>query len=130
MYNCAHPTEFSEPIVSDFPSGVTGAIGHALALNLRHYAQQFGVDNLSGTDLYADVIAALKWVHSVDPQTAVYVARHALQDAADEGDRHPVPLKEAALCLRHSLTQASVPYGKWSQGQAEAFVTAVLLDVT
>ena len=115
--------------MSDLPEGVTGAIRHALALNLRHYAQQFGVDNLSGSDLYVDVITALKWVHSVDPQTAVYVARHALQEATDEGDQHPVPLKDAALCLRHSLTQASVPYGKWSQDQAEAFVTAVLLDV-
>ncbi|WP_328418517.1 hypothetical protein OG542_40225 (plasmid) [Streptomyces violaceus] len=115
--------------MSDFPSGVTGAIGHALALNLRHYGQQFGMDNLRWSDLYVDVITALKWVHSVDPATAVNVARRALQDAADEGDKQPVPLKESALCLRHSLTQASVPYGKWSQDQAEAFVTAVLMDV-
>ncbi|MEU0061706.1 hypothetical protein [Streptomyces sp. NPDC006334] len=115
--------------MSDLPAGATGAIRHALALNLRHYGQQFGVDKLRWTDLYVDVITALKWVHSVDPQTAVYVARHALQEAADEGDKQPVPLKEAALCLRHSLTQASVPYGKWSEEQAEAFVTAVLLDV-
>lgn len=115
--------------MSDLPSGVPGAIGHALALNLRHYAEQFGVDNLSGTDLYVDVISALKWVHSVDPATAVYVARHALLEAADEGDKQPVPLKEGALCLRHSLTQASVPYGKWSRGRAEAFVTAVLMDI-
>ncbi|WP_263981465.1 hypothetical protein [Streptomyces naphthomycinicus] len=40
-----------------------------------------------------------------------------------------MPLREAALCLRHSLTQASGPYGKWSEEQAEAFVTAVLLDI-
>ena len=115
--------------MSVFPSGVTGTIRHALALNLRHYAQQFGVDNLSGSDLYVDVITALKWVHSVDPQTAVYIARHALQEAVDEGDRHPVPLKDAALCLRHSLTQTSESYGKWSHDQAEAFVTAALMDV-
>ncbi|WP_338775249.1 hypothetical protein [Streptomyces sp. DG1A-41] len=115
--------------MSDLPAGVTGAIGHALAFNLRHHGQQFGLDNLRWTDLYVDVITALKWVHSVDPATAVYVARRALQDAADEGDKQPVPLKEAALCLRHSLTQGSVPYGKWSEEQAEAFVTAVLLDV-
>ncbi|MGW2768254.1 hypothetical protein [Streptomyces sp. NPDC001275] len=34
-----------------------------------------------------------------------------------------------ALCLRHSLTLSSVPFGTWSQDQAEAFVTAVLLYV-
>ncbi|MFB7575676.1 hypothetical protein [Streptomyces sp. NPDC056165] len=56
------------------------------------------------------------------------VARRALQGAAAEGDFHPVPLKDGALCLRHSLTQVSAPYGKWSQDQAETFVTAVLLD--
>ncbi|MFD5589340.1 hypothetical protein ACFWII_36825 [Streptomyces sp. NPDC127063] len=115
--------------MSEFPAAVPETIGHALAFNLRHYAQQFGVDNLSGADLYVDVVSALKWVHSVDPQRAVYVARRALQDAADEGDQNPVPLKEAALCLRHSLTQASSPYGRWSQEQAHAFITAVLLDV-
>lgn len=115
--------------MSDLPDGVPGAIGHALALNLRHYYQQFGPDNLSGSDLYVDVITALKWVHSVDPETAVFVARNALVEAADEGDSNPVPLKDAVLCLRHSLTQASVPYGKWSQHQAEAFVTAALLGI-
>ncbi|MCX4538445.1 hypothetical protein OHA79_50835 (plasmid) [Streptomyces sp. NBC_00841] len=108
---------------------MTGAIRHALALNLRHHGQQFGADNLRWSDLYVDVITARKWVHSVDPETAVYVARRALQEAADEGDRQAAPLKDAALCLRHSLTQASVPYGKWSETQAEAFVTAALLDV-
>ncbi|MCT9141715.1 hypothetical protein [Streptomyces violarus] len=115
--------------MSDFPSGVTGAIGHAVALNLRHYGQQFGMDHLPWCDLYSDVITALKWVHSEDPAMAVRVARRALQDAANEGDRQPVPLKNAARCLRHSLTQASVPYGTWSQEKAEAFVTAVLMDV-
>ncbi|MFE7244682.1 hypothetical protein [Streptomyces sp. NPDC057580] len=51
---------------------MTGAIRHALALNLRHHGQQFGADNLRWSDLYVDVITALKWVHSVDPETAVY----------------------------------------------------------
>ncbi|MFJ9101111.1 hypothetical protein ACIRJM_21895 [Streptomyces sp. NPDC102405] len=115
--------------MSDLPAGVTGAIGRALAFNLRHHGQQFGMDNLRFTDLYVDVIKALKWVHSVDPAMAVRVARRALQDAADEGDKLPVPLKDSALCLRHSLTQSSVPYGKWSEDQADAFVTAVLLDI-
>ncbi|MFC8394847.1 hypothetical protein [Streptomyces sp. NPDC057238] len=115
--------------MSDLPAGVTGAIGHALAFNLRHHSQQFGVGNLRWSDLYTDVITALKWIHSVDPARAVHVARRALQDAADEGDKQPVPLKEAALCLHHSLTQASVPYGKWSEDQTEAFMTAVLLDI-
>lgn len=115
--------------MSDFPSGVLGAIRHALALNMRHHGQQYGTADLRFTDLYVNVITALKWVYSVDPQTAVRVARRALQEAADEGDRHPVPLPDGARCLRHSLTQASMPYGEWSQDQAEAFVTAVLLDV-
>lgn len=50
----------TEALVSDFPAGVTGAIGHALALNLRHHAVQFGTKNLHYTDLYTDVITALK----------------------------------------------------------------------
>lgn len=58
------------------------------------------------------------------------VAQRALQDAADEGAKQPVPLNDAALCLRHSLTQTSTPYGKWTEDQAEAFMTAVLLDVS
>ncbi|WP_327350113.1 hypothetical protein OG772_36135 [Streptomyces sp. NBC_01321] len=90
---------------------MTGAIRHALALNLRHHGQQFGADNLRWSDLYVDVITALKWVHSVDPETAVYVARRALQEAADDGDRQAAPLKDAALCLRHSLTQCVVANG-------------------
>jgi hypothetical protein len=40
-----------------------------------------------------------------------------------------VPLKDAVLCLRHSLTQAGMPFGKWSQDQAETFVAAALLYV-
>lgn len=108
---------------------MTGAIRHALALNLRHHGQQFGADNLRWSDLYEDVITALKWVHSVERETAVYVARRALQEAADGGDRQAAPLKDAALRLQHSLTQASVPYGKRSETQAEAFVTAAPLDI-
>ncbi|GHB74737.1 hypothetical protein GCM10010377_76450 [Streptomyces viridiviolaceus] len=75
------------------------------------------------------MITALKRIHSADQATAVRVARRALQEAADEGDKHPVALKEEALCLRHSLGRPASPYGKWSQEHAEAFVTAVLLAV-
>ncbi|MFE7358223.1 hypothetical protein ACFU8Q_35200 [Streptomyces sp. NPDC057543] len=35
---------------------MTGAIRHALALNLRHHGQQFGADNLRWSDLDEDVI--------------------------------------------------------------------------
>ncbi|MFC8393630.1 hypothetical protein [Streptomyces sp. NPDC057238] len=115
--------------MSGFPSGVTCVIGHALALNLRHCHQQFGADNLSASDLHVDVIAVLKWVHSVALEMTVHVARHVLLEVADEGDRTPGPLENAAPCLRHSLTRAGMPYGKWSQDPAKAFVTAALMDV-
>ncbi|MEU6807087.1 hypothetical protein [Streptomyces neyagawaensis] len=87
------------------------------------------MDHLPWCDLYTDVITAQKWVHSERPRHGVRVARRVLQGAANEGDRQPVPLKKAALCLRHSLTQASVPYRKWSEDQAEVFMTTVLPDV-
>ncbi|MFD4757434.1 hypothetical protein ACFWOJ_00655 [Streptomyces sp. NPDC058439] len=111
--------------MDDFPAGVCGTISHALECNLRRYHRRFGTEALPACDLYADIVKALKWVHSVDPERAVTVTRRALTDAASDGGGPP--LDAAARCLRHSLTQASVPYGTWTEDQAESFVTAVLL---
>ncbi|MGY3676448.1 hypothetical protein [Streptomyces sp. TE33382] len=111
--------------MSVFPPGVCGTIRIALEGNLRQYHQRFGSDTLPVADLAVDIIKALKWVHSVDPDTAVSLAWRALTTVSSDTDG--LTLEAASRCLRHSLTQGSAPYGKWTSDQAERFVTAALI---
>ncbi|AQW50725.1 hypothetical protein ACIQPP_19580 [Streptomyces violaceusniger] len=109
--------------VSNFPTGVLSTIRHALVFNLREYHQRFGED-LPDSDLYVDIVKAVKWVHETDPQTAVSLVWHAFQEATvDDGPT----LEDAARCLRLSLTQSSEPYGRWTPEEADGFVAAALI---
>ncbi|WP_435242981.1 hypothetical protein [Streptomyces cucumeris] len=110
--------------MSDFPDGVCGAIRHALVFNLRDHHQRFGEEELSASDLYFEIVEALKWVHATNADTAVHLVSRALAEATDEGGP---TLDAAAQCLRHSLTQSSGSYGKWTADEAERFLTAALI---
>ncbi|MET8221495.1 hypothetical protein [Streptomyces hirsutus] len=110
--------------MSDIPGGVYGAIRLALEANLRDYHRRIP-DQLDGADLYVDIVTAVKWVHEVAPQTALYLVQSALTNVSTDEDG-PV-LEDVARCLRHSLTQPSSPYGEWSYEEADRFVTAALI---
>jgi hypothetical protein len=109
--------------VSDFPPGVLPTIRHALVLNLLDGHRRAG-DDLPAYDLYGDIVRALKWVHSQDPEEAVWIAWRALEDVAGHEDG---PSREAAArCLCFSLTRTTPPFG-WTVEEADRFVTAALI---
>lgn len=111
--------------MSDVAGSVYGAIRYALEYNLRDYHQRFGEEELPWSDLYVDIVAAVKWVYETSPETALHLVRRALTDASNSDDGPT--LEAAARCLRHSLTQGgSTPQG-WTPEQANRFVTAALI---
>lgn len=114
--------------MSDFPPGVTATIRHALVLNLLEAHRRAG-DDLPACDLYPDIIRALKWVHSQDPDRAVWLAWHALEEVGGytSSDEDGPSAEAVARCLRFSLTRETPPFDKWSEDEADRFVTAALI---
>ncbi|MEF9908620.1 hypothetical protein ACQSMD_33430 [Streptomyces flavovirens] len=113
--------------MSDFPPGVLPTIRHALVLNLLDAHRRVG-DDLPACDLYPEIIRALKWVHSQDPDTAVWAVWHALEEVSGYTETEGGPTTEAAArCLRFSLTRDTPPFDEWSEVQADRFITAALI---
>jgi hypothetical protein len=119
-----YPNVKEQQNVGDIPSGVYGTIRLALESNLRYYHRRYP-DDIDGSDLWADIVTAVKWVHETSPQTAVYLVQSALTNVSTDEDGPA--LEDVARCLRHSLTQASAPYGNWTPEEADHFVTAALI---
>lgn len=113
--------------MSDFPPGVLPAIRHALVFNMLDAYRRAG-DDLPACDLYPDIIRAVRWVHSQNPEDAVWLAWHALEEVQGRTGDEDGPTREAAArCLRFSLTQDTPPFDAWSEDEADRFVTAALL---
>ncbi|GAB2872697.1 hypothetical protein [Streptomyces mayteni] len=112
--------------MSALPAGVTGAIRIALEFNILFYHEHYK-DDLPSCDLYVDIIQALKSVYEVNPQTSVFLAGHALRNVSTPSvvTGEGVPLRAAAECLRHSLTQGNSE--EWTDDKAQSFVTAALM---
>ncbi|MFD9496879.1 hypothetical protein ACFWA1_35995 [Streptomyces sp. NPDC060005] len=112
--------------MSDFPPGVTTTIRHALVFQLRDGHRRYGAD-LPAMDLYPDIIRALKWVHTEDPERALWLVWSTFQDVSSYAeDGSGPPLENAVRCVRHSLTQDSPPLGRWTEEEAECFVTEAM----
>jgi hypothetical protein len=113
--------------VSDFPPGVLPTIRHALVFNLLDAHRHAG-DDLPACDLYPEIVRALKWVHSQDPDGAVWLAWHALEEVDGHAPSEDGPSREtAARCLRFSLTRSTPPFDAWTEDEADRFVTAALI---
>jgi hypothetical protein len=110
--------------VSAIPGGVYGAIRLALEANFPDYHRQFP-DDIENSDLWADVVTAVKWVHETSAQTALYLVQAALTSVSTDEDGPA--LEDLARSLSHSLTQRGGPYGDWTPEEADRFVTAALI---
>lgn len=107
------------------PSEVLGAIRHALELNLVDANRRYGAAVTTDYDLYPDVVAAVKWVHSLDDRAALALVQDALTNAAAVADGPS--LVRATLALSHGLTQSVGQCGAWTVAHAERFVGAALV---
>ncbi|MGW4034558.1 hypothetical protein ACWEFL_35570 [Streptomyces sp. NPDC004838] len=86
-------------------------------------------DDLPACDLYPEIVRALKWVHSQDPDEAVRLAWHALEEVAGYTETEGGPSREGRRPLPAFLPHPDhTPFGAWSEDDADRLVKAALIE--